>query len=57
MALGLHKVSPTARAQNETADDDFVARHGLSYGETRDPISKEAHLEVERLKSVRPPRK
>ena len=32
--------------------DDFVARHGLSYGEASDPISKEAHFEIERLKSL-----
>jgi hypothetical protein len=55
IALGLRKAEPRKAAR--PAEDDFVARHGLSYGEGADPISKDAHLEVERLKSIRVPRK
>jgi hypothetical protein len=57
IALGVRKASPTPRVASEPADDDFVARHGLSYGEAADPISKEAHFEVERLKSIKPHRR
>jgi hypothetical protein len=56
MALGRKQATPLREAA-APAEDDFVARHGLSYAEAADPISKEAHLEIERLKSVKPPRK
>ena len=47
--LGLRKARPVS-APIAPATDDFVARHGLSYGEAADPISKEAHFQIERLK-------
>jgi hypothetical protein len=50
MALGLRK--PPPRELAAPVEDDFVARNGLSYGEASDPISKEAHFEVERQKSM-----
>ncbi len=56
MALGLKQAAPQ-RKPAAPAEDDFVARHGLSYAEAADPISKEVHLEIERLKSVKPPRR
>lgn len=57
LALGLRK-SPLAVYQpRPPSEDDFVARHGLSYGEAADPISKEARFEAERLKSTRVPRR
>jgi len=55
IALGLSKAPP--RKSSAPDEEDFVARHGLSYGEAADPISKEAHFEVERLKSVKPSRR
>jgi hypothetical protein len=53
LALGLRKVPPAVREPSSSADDDFVARYGLSYGEAGDPISKEARFEAERQKSFR----
>ena len=55
-ALSLRR-SPPPRESTLPADDDFVARYGLSYGKAGDPISKEAHQEIERLKTVRMPRR
>jgi hypothetical protein len=55
VALGLRK-APSSPS-TAPSEDDFVARYGLSYGEAADPISKEAHLEIERLKSIKPRRR
>jgi hypothetical protein len=33
--------------------DDFVARHGLSYGERPEPLTDEARTYIERLKTFR----
>jgi hypothetical protein len=52
LALGVRKAPPALRDSATAHDDDFVARHGLSYGEAADPISKEGHLQIERLKSL-----
>ena len=49
IALGVRKTP--LRESAASNDDDFVARHGLSYGEAADPISKEARFEAERQKS------
>jgi hypothetical protein len=56
IALGLLKPWPR-RETAEPAQDDFVARHGLSYGESPDLLSDEARFEAERQKNFRrPPR-
>lgn len=52
IALGLRKPQPP-RAAPSPPEDDFVARHGLSYGEAAYPISKEARFEAERQKNFR----
>jgi hypothetical protein len=56
LVLGFKKAAPV-HPSTASEKDDFVAHHGLSYGEAADPISREAHFEVERLKSIKPPRR
>jgi hypothetical protein len=53
LALGLKKAPPAPSATALSAEDDFVARYGLSYGEAADPLSKEARFEAERQKNFR----
>jgi hypothetical protein len=51
IGLGLKK-APSAPDPSPGAENDFVARHGRSYGNAADPLSDEARFELERLKSL-----
>jgi hypothetical protein len=53
ISLGLRKAPPTPRVATPPADDDFVARYGLSYGAAPNLMSDEARFEEERLKTIR----
>ena len=57
VSLGLKKAPPAPRQSVPPAKDDFIARYGLSYGESPDLMTEEQRIEVERLKTVRPPRR
>jgi hypothetical protein len=52
IALGLRK-APQRRDPAPAGKDDFVARYGLSYGESPDLMSDEARFEAERQKNFR----
>ena len=49
--LGVKKAS--AACVPAPPPDDFVARHGLSYGEKPEPLTDEARTYIERLKTFR----
>jgi len=53
IALGLKKAPRAPRGITPADKDDFVARHGLSYGESPDLLSDEARFEAERQKNFR----
>jgi hypothetical protein len=50
--LGLRKTPAAGEPVASPAEDDFVARHGRSYGEDPDRLSAEQRFELERLKSL-----
>jgi hypothetical protein len=52
LALGFRK-APPARNAALPADDDFVARHGLSYGDAPEPLTDEARTYIDRQRTFR----
>jgi hypothetical protein len=52
LALGLKK-APPVRDPLPAAPEDFIARHGLSYGEAPEPLPEEASSYIQRLKTFR----
>jgi hypothetical protein len=53
LAIGLKKAPPASPEATPPVSDDFVARHGLSYGEAPEPLPEEASSYIQRLKTFR----